>query len=124
MQWFFALTEDSTAFRQYAEMIMVAVHTAKKFTSLVPNCIYDGGDNDFTAWLTKHGVRIVPHRSFVREPLAELGRRKGNPHLAAADQIVVIPTLVRKLPEPLRRIVGDLRDKERDLIQAFYIRKS
>ncbi|MEY2528970.1 MAG: hypothetical protein QOJ05_1060, partial [Verrucomicrobiota bacterium] len=28
MLWFFALTEDSTAFRQYAEMIMVAVHTA------------------------------------------------------------------------------------------------
>ncbi|MFZ1220373.1 MAG: hypothetical protein WAO00_13845, partial [Chthoniobacterales bacterium] len=84
MLWFFALTEDSTAFRQYAEMIMVAVHTAGKFTSLVPHCIYDGGDNDFTAWLTKHGVRIVQHRSFVREPLAELGRSKGNPHLAAA----------------------------------------
>ena len=31
-----------------------------------------------------------------------------NPQLAAGDQIVAIPTLVRKLPEPLRRIVGDL----------------
>src|SRR5215210_3439061 len=84
MHWFFALTEDSTAFRQYAEMIMVAVHTARKFTSLVPHCIYDGGENDFTSWLKKHDVRIVPHRSFVRERLADLGRRKGNPHLAAA----------------------------------------
>src|ERR1700741_1764728 len=84
MKWFFALTEDSTAFGQYAEMIMVAVHTAKKFTSLVPHCIYDGGENDFTAWLSNHGVQIVRHRSFVREALAELGRRKGNPHLAAA----------------------------------------
>jgi len=35
MHWFFALTEDSTAFREYADMIMVAVHTARKFTSLV-----------------------------------------------------------------------------------------
>src|SRR3954465_16026425 len=84
MHWFFALTEDSTAFRQYAEMIMVAVHTAKKFTSLIPHCIYDGGENDFTAWLTNHDVRIVQHRSFVREGLTGLGRRKGNPHLAAA----------------------------------------
>jgi circadian clock protein KaiB len=39
-----------------------------------------------------------------------------NPQLAAGDQIVAIPTLVRKLPEPLRRIVGDLRDTERVLV--------
>ena len=39
-----------------------------------------------------------------------------NPQLAAGDQIVAIPTLVRKLPEPLRRIVGDLRDTERTLV--------
>ena len=84
MQWYFALTEDSTAFRQYAEMVMVAVHTARKHTTLEPHCIYDGAENDFTAWLTKSGVRIVRHRSFVREALEELGRQKQNPHLAAA----------------------------------------
>ena len=39
-----------------------------------------------------------------------------NPQLAAGDQIVAIPTLIRKLPEPLRRIVGDLRDTERTLV--------
>jgi circadian clock protein KaiB len=39
-----------------------------------------------------------------------------HPQLAAGDQIVAIPTLVRKLPEPLRKIVGDLRDTERALI--------
>lgn len=38
------------------------------------------------------------------------------PQLAAGDQIVAIPTLVRKLPEPLRRIVGDLRNTERVLV--------
>ena len=84
MRWYFALTEDSTAFRQYAEMVMVAVHTARKFTPLRPHCLYDGGENEFTAWLTNHGVEIVAHRSFVRDALAELGRKKGNPHLAAA----------------------------------------
>ena len=38
------------------------------------------------------------------------------PQLAAGDQIVAIPTLIRKLPEPLRRIVGDLRNTERTLV--------
>src|SRR5947207_615351 len=84
MKWYFALTEDSTAFRQYAEMIMVAVHTARKATALEPHCIYDGNENEFTAWLARHDVRIIPHRSFVREALEELGREKQNPHLAAA----------------------------------------
>ena len=39
-----------------------------------------------------------------------------NPRLAKDDQIVAIPTLVRKLPEPLRRLVGDLSDTERTLV--------
>src|SRR2546423_13123571 len=84
MQWYFALTEDSTAFRQCAEMVMVAVDTARKAASLEPHCLYDGRENEFTAWLTRRGVRIVPHRSFVRDALEELGRQKQNPHLAAA----------------------------------------
>ncbi|HVF71416.1 MAG TPA: hypothetical protein VM940_07385 [Chthoniobacterales bacterium] len=84
MRWYFALTEDSAAFRQYAEMVMVAVHTAQKFTRLEPHCLYDGGENEFTEWLRQRGVRIVPHRSFVRDALTELGAKKGNPHLAAA----------------------------------------
>jgi circadian clock protein KaiB len=39
-----------------------------------------------------------------------------HPQLAAGDQILAIPTLVRKLPQPLRKIVGDLRDTERTLV--------
>ena len=39
-----------------------------------------------------------------------------HPQLAAGDQIVAIPTLVRKLPEPLRRIVGDLSNTESALV--------
>lgn len=38
------------------------------------------------------------------------------PQLAAGDQIVAIPTLVRRLPEPLRKIVGDLSNTERTLV--------
>lgn len=39
-----------------------------------------------------------------------------HPQLAAGDQILAIPTLVRKLPSPIRKIVGDLRDTERALV--------
>jgi circadian clock protein KaiB len=38
------------------------------------------------------------------------------PHLAINDQIVALPTLVRKLPEPIKRIVGDLSNTERVVI--------
>ena len=38
------------------------------------------------------------------------------PQLARADQIVAIPTLVKRLPAPLRRIIGDLSNSERVLI--------
>ena len=39
-----------------------------------------------------------------------------NPRLAAGDQILAIPTLVRKLPAPLKRIIGDLSDTEKVLV--------
>ena len=38
------------------------------------------------------------------------------PHLAKGDQILAIPTLVRKLPPPVRKIIGDLSDTERVLV--------
>ena len=39
-----------------------------------------------------------------------------NPQLAAGDQILAIPTLVRKLPEPIRKIIGDLSNTERVIV--------
>ena len=39
-----------------------------------------------------------------------------NPALARGDEIVAVPTLVRKLPEPIRRIIGDLSDTDRVLV--------
>lgn len=39
-----------------------------------------------------------------------------NPQLASGDQILAIPTLVRKLPEPVRKIIGDLSNTERVLV--------
>ncbi len=39
-----------------------------------------------------------------------------NPELAKGDKIIAIPTLVRKLPEPVRKIIGSLQDTERVLV--------
>lgn len=39
-----------------------------------------------------------------------------NPKLAQGDQVVAIPTLVRRLPPPVRKIIGDLSNNERVLV--------
>ncbi len=39
-----------------------------------------------------------------------------NPRLAKEDEIVAIPTLVRKLPDPIRRVIGDLSNVEKTLV--------
>jgi circadian clock protein KaiB len=39
-----------------------------------------------------------------------------NPRLAKDHQIIAIPTLVRKLPDPIRKIIGDLSDVDRTLV--------
>jgi len=39
-----------------------------------------------------------------------------NPMLAEGDQILAVPTLVRKVPEPIRKIIGDLSNEERVLV--------
>ncbi len=39
-----------------------------------------------------------------------------NPQLAKGDEIIALPTLVRQLPHPIRKIIGDLSNTERTLI--------
>jgi circadian clock protein KaiB len=39
-----------------------------------------------------------------------------HPQLARGDEIIAVPTLVRKLPEPIKKLIGDLSDTERVLV--------
>lgn len=39
-----------------------------------------------------------------------------NPQLAAGDQILAVPTLVRRLPEPIKKLIGDLSNTDRVLV--------
>jgi circadian clock protein KaiB len=41
---------------------------------------------------------------------------KKKPELAKADQILAVPTLIRKIPEPMKRVIGDLSNAERALV--------
>jgi circadian clock protein KaiB len=41
---------------------------------------------------------------------------KTRPELAKADQILALPTLIRKIPEPMKRLIGDLSNAERALV--------
>jgi circadian clock protein KaiB len=47
-----------------------------------------------------------------------------NPQLGAEDQILALPTLVRKLPVPVRKIIGDLSNTERVLVGLDLLSKS
>ena len=38
------------------------------------------------------------------------------PHLAREDQILAVPTLIRKLPQPIKQIIGDLSNREKVLV--------
>jgi circadian clock protein KaiB len=55
-------------------------------------------------------------RRFCEEHLAGHYDLMKNPQLAAGDQILAIPTLVRRLPAPLKRIIGDLSNTEKVLV--------
>lgn len=46
-----------------------------------------------------------------------------NPRLAAGDQILAVPTLVRKLPEPIKKIIGNLSDEGKVLVGLDLLQK-
>lgn len=76
----------------------------------------------YVAGQTPKSVRAIENlRRVCEEHLAgqytiELIDLLENPTLAKGDEIVAVPTLVRKLPEPIRRIIGDLSDTDRVLV--------
>lgn len=69
----------------------------------------------------KSVIALVNLRKLCEEHLAgrytiEVIDLRQNPTLAAGDQILAVPTLVRSIPTPLKKIIGDLSDTERVLV--------
>ena len=99
MQWFIGINEGCPAWKEYADLAKVAIHTALQHTSLEPHCLYDGGENDFTAWLRRRGVRIIPWRTIFYVDLKQLGERRGNPMLLDATRGVFLRTELPQIQE-------------------------
>ncbi len=76
----------------------------------------------YVAGQTPHSLAAVANlRKICEEHLAgkyhiEVVDLLVHPQLSRDDQIIALPTLVRKLPPPLRKIIGDLSDTERVLV--------
>ena len=66
--------------------------------------------------LAIHNLRRVCEQHLAGRYTIEVVDLLENPRLAADDQILAVPTLVRKLPQPIRKIVGDLSDTDRLLV--------
>ena len=104
--------------------------TPKKGPRRASNGASPQADNDGSSWNLRLYVAGQTPRSLIAfKNLKEICEEylKGkyhievidlmeNPTLARGDQILAIPTLVRKLPQPIRKIIGDLSNTERVLV--------
>ncbi len=77
--------------------------------------LYIAGQTAKAAAAIENLQRICERRLHGRYQLEVVDLLK-NPQLARGDQILAIPTLVRKLPPPMKKIIGDLSDEERVLV--------
>lgn len=88
---------DETSFQQWQLRLYVAGQTPKSVTAF--------------ANLKKLCDEYLPGQ--YRIEIIDLLQ---HPELAKQDQILAIPTLVRKLPQPIRQIIGDLSNQEKVLL--------
>jgi len=92
-----------------------STHNSTKATELVELRLYLAGQ-------TPRSIAALANlKKLCKEHLAGKYRIEvidllKNPQLARGDQIVAIPTLVRRLPQPIRKIIGDLSNTERVLV--------
>ena len=76
----------------------------------------------YIAGKTQKAIRAIENiNNYCEEHLQnsyvlEVVDLKEHPEIAASEQIIAIPTLIKKLPAPIRTLVGDLSDKEKVLI--------
>ncbi|MGM0582833.1 MAG: circadian clock KaiB family protein [Bacteroidota bacterium] len=66
---------------------------------------------------TYHDLEQICEQKFPGKYEIEIVDLKVNPQLATDDQIFAVPTVVRVLPLPMRKVIGDLSDKEKVLME-------
>ncbi|MFO8234452.1 MAG: circadian clock KaiB family protein [Bacteroidales bacterium] len=65
---------------------------------------------------TYHKLEQICEQHFPGKYEIEIVDLKENPKLAAEEQIFAVPTVVKKLPPPMRKVIGDMSDDEKVLI--------
>lgn len=78
--------------------------------------LYVAGDNRHSQQALRNLQQLCEQHIGANQYTIEVIDLLKRPDLAKADQIIAIPTLVRKLPEPVKRIIGSLSDSERALL--------
>ena len=81
MKWFFALNDGAPHFDAYADMVKVAVVSARAHTRLEPVFLFDGRPNALTAWCGAHGVEVIHHRWRLLEEYRRVARATGRTKL-------------------------------------------
>jgi circadian clock protein KaiB len=74
--------------------------------------LYVAGDSPKSRTALEN-LRRLCERHLGQNYSIEVVDLKKRPELAKADQILAVPTLVRKIPEPMKRVIGDLSNAER-----------
>jgi len=77
--------------------------------------LYVAGHTPKSVLACKNLKQICEEHLFGRYEIEVIDLRQ-NPQLAQGDQVLAVPTLVRRLPEPIKKIIGDLSNTERVLV--------
>jgi circadian clock protein KaiB len=78
-------------------------------------CLYVAGHSPKSVTAIEN-LRGVCEQYLTRRYHIEAIELVEHPKLARGDEIIAVPTLVRRLPEPMRKIIGDLSDIEKVLV--------
>lgn len=101
MKWFFALNDEGDSYADLAKMAQVAVHTARKYTSLKPHLIYDGKDEVLVDWMESRNVNVIRRRSFVYDELKRIAERRNDINILSIGAGTFLRTEIPLLTEEL-----------------------
>ncbi len=79
-------------------------------------CLYVAGDHPKSRLARQNLERLCEQHIGKGNYTIEVIDLMKHPHLAKTDQILAVPTLVRKVPEPVKQVIGSLSDSERALV--------
>ncbi len=89
--------------------------TAPRSLEIYQLRLYVAGQTPKSVLALKNLTKICEEHLRGRYEIEVIDLRE-NPQLASGDQILALPTLVRRLPEPIKKIIGDLSNTERVLV--------